>query len=204
MFPIFSKNFAKAKAPDVASGSMGGAAESVPKKHDARFILSLSVFVLSILGMGAAYGINLYLDSQIAAIEDNLLAQEETLKPAVIRELDSFDKQVRILRDLGEVRGGYAPLLYELSSIVVSGVQYTSATVSLTSEGTYTVTVRATANSLITYLQQAEVIASLEGVLRDISLSSYTIQREDAGRNSVAFVLEVSLSPSDVISGQVL
>ena len=202
MFPTFTKKFLKKKeAVSIQSGSLGGPAPAPPKKKDARFLISLMIFILSVAGTAGMYGMNRYTDSRIARIERDIIRQEETLQPEVIRNLDSFNKQVRILSGLSEVRGGYVPILYEMGRIVVPGVRYTSATVSVTPERLYRIAVRGTADSLLTYLQQAAVISALEGPLEGISFGGYTIQRSEGGGNTVEFSLEAEIEPSVLLSG---
>lgn len=199
MFPKFQKNFAK----DGGGGGSGGqklssyssksdATVEVESRTDVRYVIAIVIFVVSVLEVGLAYGANFYFDRELVAIDEQLIQQDETLKTNVITTLVSFDQSIALFSKAGKSRLGYVPIMEEINKLVVPGVHFTAATISLEGEQTYRISINGTANSLVSYLQQVNTIISSEDAFR-VTIDSYTIRNEVDGNSTVTFSLSTSV-----------
>ena len=185
--PNFSKNFSDVKFSNTPAD--GGSPYEVKEKKDIRYILSVLILVFVLILTGAMYGINFYLDGEIEIKNEIVSQQREIIDIETIKNLNAFDKQVRNLQNLGNIRDGYIPILIEISKLPVSGVRYERATIRVNSDRTYEVEVNAVAESLETYIDQVSVIKSFEGIWgNSLELKNFRIERA-RGSNDVTFSL---------------
>ena len=191
--PDFSKNFADRIPPSAAGGGAAQPEKAAPqqsstKKIDIRYIFAVLILVITIVSTGLMFGLNIYLDREIAGIEGGIESLEETIKVNDILGYATFDKQIRTLKDLTVSRGGYSLLLAEASRLVVPGVHYSS--VSIDSQGEeYILVVKGVADSLREYYQQIQRIETTEGLLENSSFDSYSLQRDEGDVTSVLFTV---------------
>lgn len=205
MLPDFSKNFAN-QSP---AASVGGKkdvvqrervmpqAESSVTKIDVRYIVAVLVLVFAIIASGGMFGLNAYLDREIAVVESGIESLEETIKINDIIDLAIFDKQLRTLKDLTISRGGYSLLLAEVSRLVIPGVHYSSVSIA-TGEGGYAVTVKGVAGSLARYHQQIQRIEAAEGLLADGNFDGYSLQHSESGGTTVLFTVSFLVDAADI------
>ncbi|MCY4577383.1 MAG: hypothetical protein OXB96_03125 [Candidatus Kaiserbacteria bacterium] len=203
MLPDFSKNFVSQASPHATSEKGVAQQEKVTppvsptKQVDVRYILAVLVLVLSIIGIGALFGLNAYLDREIVVIEENIGVLEETIKVHDIRNLATFDKQSRTLKNLAVSRGGYSLLLAEVSQLVIPGVHYSSVSITSVNDS-YTVTVKGVADSLVQYHQQIQHIEATEGLLADGSFDGYSLQHNESGGVTVLFTVSFVVTEAEV------
>ena len=208
MLPDFSKNFAN--DPSLKKGA--GGADSVKREPvtppqedspvhrlDIRYVLSVLLLVLSIIGVGGLFGLNAYFDREIASIENGIGALEEVIKTNDILNLAQFDMQVRALKELSVSRSGYLLVLAEVSRLVVPGVYYSTVSIAFHEDvDGYAVSVKGVANSLIQYHQQIQRIESAEGALAGGVFEGYTLDRTEDGATTVLFTVSFEVSSEDV------
>ena len=197
--PDFSKNFADRIPPSAADSSKNVAQpenevpqQSSAKKIDIRYIFAVLLLVIAIISTGVMFGLNVYLDREVDDIEVGIEALEEAVKVNDIFDIlgyATFDKQVRILKDLTVSRGGYSLLLAKVSQLVVPGVHYSSVSID-SQEDRYVLTVKGVANSLKEYHQQIQRIEKVEGLLKKRgSFDGYALQRDEDGAAAVLFTV---------------
>ena len=173
--------------------------EDTPKRVttqglDIRYVLAVIIFSITALSLGGLYGGEYYLESESKKQETAIQQLQNDISINDIQVLTSFDSQVQTIRLASMDRAGYRVLIDEISRIVVPGVRYTSATVSLSEQGSYKVLINAVATSLIIYLQQVAVLSQLDGVLSNIGLNDYKVNRDNKGVATVTFVLEKTVN----------
>ena len=196
--PDFSKNFADRVPPSAAGGGKGVAQpekevlqQSPAKKIDIRYIFAVLLLVIAIVSTGVMFGLNAYLDREIDDIEVGIEVLEEAVKVNDIFDIlgyATFDKQVRILKELTVSRGGYSLLLAKVSEFVVPGVYYSSVSID-SQEDRYVLTVKGVADSLTRYHQQIQRIEKAEGLLVNGSFDGYALQRDEGGAATVLFTV---------------
>ena len=201
MPPTFSKNFANIST-EKPEKQQGPATRTNTNKRDVRYLFSIGLCIVSVLLSGLLYGADIYFDRQIALAEENIESQGEAIQPEVIHNLITFDKQIHTLRDFVVLRSGYLPILQEISAVVVDGVQYTQAEISLNENREYEVRVDGIARSPEVYLQQLKSIE--QAAQRDtdrfaklMDLNKYVIQRDKDGTNLVLFTLTMRVSAEE-------
>ena len=207
MLPDFSKNFANESSPTTVSGGKNMAqtqqekvAPQGPpvKKIDIRYMLSVFLFTLSVIGVGAMFGINTYLDREIASIEKGIGTLEETIKTNDILDLAMFDKQTQTLKKLTTSRSGYLLILAEASKLVIPGVYYSSISIASSGDDGYTLVVKGVAGSLKQYHQQIQGIEGTEGVLAGGSFDGYTLQQDENGKTTVLFTVSFDIPLTEI------
>ena len=191
MLPDFLKKFKNNEVPIENTEKISGPTNVLGA--DIRYILSIIVFVFTTLFLGALYVTEYYFELEVEKSGEEITRLQNEISQNDIKVLSEFDSQVKTVRLSSEDRSGYRILLDEISKIVVPGVRYTSAEISLQERGLYKVSINAVATSLIVYLQQVAVLSSLDGVLSNITLYDYKISRKERGNTTVTFVLEKSI-----------
>ena len=205
MPPTFSKNFANFSSAEKQTEQKQKTTTHTNRgKGDARYLISIIICVLAVLLAGLSYGANIYLDRQILSVGNSIESQEESIQLEVIHDLITFDQQIRTLKDLSALRGGYLPILREMSAIVIDGVQYTQAEISLNENREYEVRADGSAESLEAYLRQRKVVDQVAQSDSDrfaklMNLDEYTIRRDRDGVNSVLFTLKMSIPIDEFI-----
>ena len=201
MPPNFSKNFANTSlSGDETMQEAADTASSSETKVDIRYVLSAIIFALSLVGVGATFGVNAYFDREIAALDSQIQQLEDAVKTSSIVELDLFDKQLRTLSDLAVSRNGYSLLLDEIAGLVVPGVYYTSASLSFDENSNeYNLVLNGFADSLITYHQQIQRIESVQqGLLAEPRFDSYALQWSERNVATVSFVVSYTVPVSEI------
>ena len=218
MLPTFSKNFAKTAAesgegsPQVADSSSGSGGDG--NKKDVRTVLAWVIFIFSLLGAGGMFALNVSLDGvdfvgieitgKIQKTEQLIVEQEAAIQPQTIQELVLFDQQIETLRSLNSSRAGYLVLLDALSDIIIPTVRFTSATMSLEGDS-YRVLVQAVALNLPAYLQQVRVLRdSNNPLVKKVTVDTYSINRDEAGRNTVNFSMSLVVPVSEAVAAGVV
>ena len=205
MLPDFSKNFANQPSPTVAGGDkntkqQGEIASQGPpvKKLDIRYMLSVLLLTFSIISIGGIFGLNAYLDREIASIESSIGVLEETIKTNEILDLAIFEKQAQALKDITISRGGYSLLLAEASKLVVPGVHYSTISLASKSNDGHTLVIKGVANSLIQYHQQIQRIEANEGILANGNFDRYSLQHNEGGGTTVLFTVSFNISMTEI------
>lgn len=185
-----------AKKPDKAD------AVFKKKKTDVRYVISVVIFSLSIIGVGLMFGLNAYYDREISSLEAGLSDVEDVIKIDVIEDLALFSRQILALKSITTSRAGYSILLREVSKPVVPGARYTGINIFFAgaSDGRYDVTVEGVADSLETYYQQIESIMVTQGLLDGANFSRYILQHGTDGNTSVNFSVQFDVPLSEIES----
>ncbi|MDE0243298.1 MAG: hypothetical protein OYG31_01110 [Candidatus Kaiserbacteria bacterium] len=205
MFPTFSKDFTneaqKGGSTDPVQQSFSEAPKEVssPVRTDVRYVIAIIVFVVSIVASGGLYGANMYLDQQVASIENQLVEQDAVIKTNVIASLVSFSQSIDIFKVIESSRSGYVPVIEEIEKIVVPGVRFSSAKIALTSDQTYQVDVNGVADSLVSYLQQVNAITTVEEDVR-FAVDGHSIRRESDGNSRVVFTMKATIPVDAVVT----
>ncbi len=201
MLPTFSKNLGKSSSDISLSASQkpqdfgSESGHSVKKKRDIRTVLSVIIFIFTLLAAGTVFGLNFYLDARIANIERLLVQHEEDIQIATIESLIRFDQGIDALKVLIDSRAGYRAVIDAMASIIIPNVRYSSASIELNENEEYRIVINATARSLNAYRQQVVTIRSQEptNLMRGVTIKNYTIEKGGDNSATVSFEMEIQV-----------
>ncbi len=201
MLPDFSKNFAK-QTISPGDGDMrkqnADAAAVHTDRRDVRVIIAWAIFIVSLITIAASYGAIFYFNRIIQDIELQIEEQETAIQTRTIGEIILFNEQIETRKSLAASRAGYLTIITEVANIIIPSVRFSSLAVSLKDDA-YIVKIDAVAESLVAYLQQANVLRISEHpLIQRIMIDEYAIRRDDAGRNTVTFSLSLQVPISKV------
>ena len=205
MPPNFSKNFANITSAAPKEKIENNIADTMVGKRDIRYTFSVVLCVAAVIATVGAYGMNMYFDRKVLSVGERINSQKEAIQLDTINDLITFDKQIKVLKDLALSRSGYLTLLRGVSAVVIDGVRYNSADFSLDESGTYTVKIQGTASSPEVYLTQLEVIREMakkdtDVFARRISFDTYNIQRNLDGSSTVSFSMNMRIPAAEFVS----
>ena len=162
---------------------------------DIRFAISIFILFVSLFGLLVLFGIGYYYDLSSEKRSTQINRVVDVINLDSVNTLLNFDRKVFVLQSSDKNRAGYQTIINELSTVVIPGVRLTSVDISNNDSSHYTVTLEATAASLVIYLQHVIALNELGGLFQGISLVDYNINRET---NSVTFSLKKEFSVDQV------
>ncbi len=139
------------------------------------FLLSLALFLFSIVAGGAAFAYTGLLKAQIASKDETLKTAEGAIDSDSIQELVRVDS--RLIQGRGLLSNHVSPsAIFELlSQITLERVQYDSFAYVLQPDGSAAISLSGIADSFSSVALQSDEFGSNPKVLRDVVFSNVTV-----------------------------
>ena len=158
------------------------------------FILSLLIFVMSIVSAGAVFGYQQILSSTITGKDTDLRRAEGAFDAGTIQDLLRMDNRLMQARGLLQKHVAPSAILYFLSTITLERVQLNSFDMTLDKDGGASLNVTGTADSFSSVALQSDQFGSTK-VLKDVIVSGVSVN--DTGK--VSFSVNATVDPSLVL-----
>ena len=179
--------------PQVQGSFIPKAPLNAPRSAGGSFLLliSLFIFVLSILAAGAAFGYERYLNASIASKDETLRRAEGAFDSGVIRDLVRLD--ARLVQGGELVRGHIAPsaLFDFLERETLERVQFTAFDYARNPDGSASLSLDGVAADFSTLALQSDRFGGGKA-LRDVIFSAITVA--EGGR--IEFTVSASVDPA--------
>ncbi len=195
MDPKFQSSFIP-KGPLVPSSAVF---KSQPAKRGTLLgLITMWIFILSILAALVAFGYGFYLNSSIKKMGGDLEAARANLEPETIREMARLDARIVGTEKLLANHAVLSPLFDFLESNTLKTVRFTQFTFKETSDG-LTVSMRGQARGYAALALQADIFNKSKD-LKSTNFSNLDLDE----RGNVVFVVDAVVSPNLVSYKRVL
>jgi Tfp pilus assembly protein PilN len=154
-------------------------------------LLSMLLFVASLLAAGSAYGYGRYLESAIADKDASLKKAEGAFDTRSIQDLQRLDTRLTEAQTLLDKHVAPSGLFTFLSATTLERVQFTSLNVTIGSDGAGAISMSGIADSFSTLALQSDEFSHAQA-LRDVIFSGITT--DATGR--VVFSVTAKVDPS--------
>lgn len=155
------------------------------------FLVSMLVFVMSLVAAGGAFAYQGVLKGQIADKDVSLQRAEGAFDAAAIQDLLRMDSRLGQAKLLLQKHISASALFYLLSQITLERVQLLAMTFTLGADGSGTLVLSGTADSFSTVALQSDAFGASK-VLRDVIFSG--IAAGDGGK--VSFSVNATVDPA--------
>ncbi len=158
------------------------------------FLLALLIFIMSLVGAGAASAYTYVLNSQIAEKDVQLQKDEGAFNAGTIQDLVRLDQRLTQARTLLQKHVSPSALLFFLSTITLERVQLTSFEFNLASNGGATVSLNGVADSFSGVALQSDQFGASK-VLKNVIFSGISVN--ESGK--VTFSVNTTVDPTLIL-----
>jgi hypothetical protein len=155
------------------------------------FIISLLVFIASLVAAGGSFGYGYYLNQQLASDKSSLTAEEGAFDPATIQDLIRMDTRLTQAKILLAKHLAPSGIFDFLSQNTLQNVQFTSFSYVLGDGGKTMIELNGNTDTFSTMALQSDALGK-STVLKDVIFSNITVGA--GGR--VSFIVQASVDPS--------
>jgi len=155
-------------------------------------LISILLFVLSLVGAGGTFAYHGLLKSQISSKDQDLKNAEGEFEPAAIESLIRLDKRLTHTSDLLQKHLSPSAVFDFLSTITLEKVQFTSFSFDSGTAGGATIKLSGVGDSFSTVALQSDQFGSTR-LLKDVIFSDVAIGQSGRVTFSVSAVLDPSL-----------
>ncbi len=153
-------------------------------------MITVLVFVMSIVAAGAAYGYKYILQGTLASKDADLRRQEGAFDAAAIQDLARMDSRIAQAKTLMHKHISPSAIFYFLSTITLERVQFGTFNYTLLPSGAATISLSGVADSFSSVALQSDQFGASK-VLSDVVFSGITV--EPSGK--VSFSVEAKVDP---------
>ncbi len=158
------------------------------------FLLSLLIFVMSLISAGAVFGYQYILNGTIADKDNSLRKAEGAFDAGTIQDLLRLDNRLTQARGLLQKHVAPSAILYFLSTITLERVQLNSFNMTLDNTGGASMSITGIADSFSSVALQSDQFGSTK-VLKDVIVSGVSVN--DTGK--VSFAVNATVDPSLIL-----
>lgn len=159
------------------------------------FLLSLLVFVMSVVAAGGAFAYQQYLNGQIAGKNSQLQTAEGAFDASAIQDLVRLDSRLIQARTLLQAHVSPSAIFGFLSTITLQKVQFNSFDLGVNKDGGASLALTGTADSFSTVALQSDQFGASK-VLRDVIFSGITV---DDTTGKVSFSVNATVDPQLIL-----
>lgn len=192
MEPQFKSSFIPKK--DVVVGTHGGPQISVSTKRGLIDRLASLLFILVLIGWGALFGYQKYVEASITQVEREILAAQDTIDNAKIDQFLAFGKQVDIAKQLLDNHIIVEPLFLFMNTHTIPSVQFSSFSFQLVDAGLMITATANTKNFAAVALQERLLADSTD--ISNVAVSAVAI---DSVTDKVTFKLSFLMPRTHVL-----
>jgi hypothetical protein len=154
-------------------------------------LISILIFILSIIAAGGAFAYTGILNSNLAKNKADLAQQQGAFDPATIQELLKLDSRIEQGKLLLNKHVASSALFNFLSQNTLVNVQFSSFNYLLNADGTATVQLEGSADSFSTIALQSDALGK-SSALKDVVFSGIAVDTS----NRVTFTVNATVDPS--------
>jgi hypothetical protein len=154
-------------------------------------LISILVFILSIIAAGGAFAYTGILNQKLAAQKSQLDLQKGAFDPATIQDLLRLDSRIQQSQSLLQKHVAPSAVFNFLAQNTLVNVQFTSFDYSLNADGSGTIELDGTADSFSTIALQSDALGQSSS-LKDVIFSGITVDPD----NRVSFTVSAAVDPS--------
>jgi hypothetical protein len=184
MDPQAGSSFIPKKALATSVAARGGAGPGL------FFLIALFLFIASLVGAGAAFGYEQFLNSQIAANSQSLTLSEGAFDPGTVQDLVRTDERLTQAQTLLNTHVAPSALFDLLSTLALQNVQFTSLTYTLNGDGSAAIVVGGLADSFSTVALESDKFGAATPALKDVVFSNITV----GATGAVSFTVNATVS----------
>lgn len=155
------------------------------------FLLSLLVFVISLVSAGGVFAYTQLLNQQLGKNKSQLDLAKGAFEPSTIQNLVRLDSRIEQVKALLNKHVAPSALFNFLAQNTLSNVQFTSLDYALSNDGSATIQLDGTADSFSTIALQSDQMGKATG-LKDVIFSGIQVETG----NRVSFILHATVDPS--------
>jgi hypothetical protein len=153
-------------------------------------LIALFLFIASLVGAGAAFGYEQFLNSQIAGNSQSLTLSEGAFDPGTVQDLVRTDERLTQAQTLLNTHVAPSALFDLLSTLALQNVQFTSLTYTLNGDGSAAIVVGGLADSFSTVALESDKFGAATPALKDVVFSNITV----GATGAVAFTVNATVS----------
>jgi len=155
-------------------------------------LISILIFVLSIIAAGAAFAYTGLLNQRLAGQKASLDLQKGAFDPATIQDLLRLDSRLQQSRALLTKHVAPSAIFNFLAQNTLVNVQFTSFDYALNTDGSANLQLNGTADSFSTIALQSDALGK-SSVLKDVIFSGINIGADNRVSFNVSAVVDPSL-----------
>jgi len=177
------------KKPIVSQSSQSSA--PVSKPVGILFVVSVIIFIMSLVTAGGMYGYKVYLEKQVVDLSNSLNLVQKNLDPNTIKEFTVMDKRLRNSETLLNQHIVTSPLFTMLGVTTLPTVRYTKMDMSFNEAGNLAVTMSGESDGYRSIALQSQAL-SQNANLSDTIFSNFTVTPKGRVSFDVAFTIPKS------------
>jgi hypothetical protein len=154
-------------------------------------LLSLLVFIPSILAAGGVFAYQQYLNSAIAQKSASLTAAEAAFDPSAIQDLERLDARINAAQTLLQAHVAPTALFDFLSAQTLQSVQFTTFSYTLNNDGSATINLNGEGSSFASVALQSDQFGASK-LLKNVVFSNITV----GTGGKITFSVEATVDPS--------
>lgn len=158
------------------------------------FLISLLIFIISIIAAGGAFAYTGILNTKLASQKASLTLQQGAFDPATINDLLRLDSRITQAKQLLNQHVAPSAIFTFLAQNTLVNVQFTSFTYSLNDDGSASIELDGITDSFATIALQSDALGA-SSALKDVIFSDIGV--DQTGR--VTFTVSATVEP-DLIS----
>ncbi|HEV8666221.1 MAG TPA: hypothetical protein VN665_00020 [Candidatus Paceibacterota bacterium] len=185
MDPQVQASFIPKKSLDIGATPRGGHFGGLI------FLISLLIFIASLVAAGAAFAYTKYLTNAIASKSKSLILAEGAYDPGSIQDLVRLDSRLTQAKVLLDKHVAVSGIFAFLSTQTLSNVSFSSFTYALNDDGSANVTMNGTADSFATVALQSDQFGGNK-LLKNVIFTNITA--DAAGH--ISFGVSATVDPS--------
>jgi len=202
MEPKFNTSFIPKKSlqEDVVGGKPGHYTHRAHSAYGPGYILTLIVFVLTIMASLGVFGYTRIKASSLEELRAKLTKEKDSFQPAIVRRLKELDSRMVVAKELVERHVALSPLFEVLEKSTLRDVQYTKLLykgIPDTNGWKPDLTLDGRASGYAAVAQQTN--AYNEVSFRDIILSSLAQDQEKNGASTIGASFSVRMQASETL-----
>jgi hypothetical protein len=184
-------SFIPKKPLDTTARSSGGALGSLA------FLLSLLIFIPSLIAAGGVFAYKQYLTQALAQKTASLQAAEAAFDPTVIAQLERLDTRMNSAETLLQSHVAPSALFDFLAAQTIPSVQFTNFSYTLNPDGSASLSLTGVGQNFAAVALQSDQLGA-SSMLKDIAFSNVTI-----GQNGlISFSVTATVQPTLINYGK--
>ena len=154
------------------------------------FLVSLLIFIASIVAGGGAFGYGVLLNQQVASKSASLANAQGAFDPPAIQDLLRVDARIQNARRVMDKHTAPSALFAFLSQNTLATVQFTAMNYAISADGSASLTLDGQAKTFSDVALQSDAFGGGK-ILKDVIFSSINV-----AQNGVTFTVKATVSPS--------
>jgi len=159
-------------------------------------IISISLFVLAILGSGGVFLYQNYLNNQIAAASSSLHTEQDEFDQSTIEQLARLDSRLTVAQSLLQKHVALSNFFSALEDVTLPTARFSDFAFSVGAQNALTVSMNGEAESFTSVALQSDALIG-DTYFKNVMVSNFSVEQSGA----VSFTVTMTLDPSLVAYG---